>query len=101
MACYLIVDIDVHDPERYETYRHRVPEFIAKYGGEYLVRGGAVEVIEGTWQPKRLVLFRFADRQAIQEFFEDPAYDELRRLRQEVATCSIIAVDGVASSERG
>ena len=83
MAAYLLVDLDIHDQDGFQEYRSRVPEYIAKYGGEYLVRGGEFEVIEGDWTPNRLVLFRFPDRQAIRNFFADrspqPICDRFQR----------------------
>ena len=68
MTAYLIVDVAIRDPQRYEDYKQKVPALIARHGGEYLVRGGAHEVLEGTWQPSRLVLFRFPSRDAIKAF---------------------------------
>lgn len=59
MTAYMIVDLDVHDQEGFEDYRAGVPALIAKHGGEYLVRSGDFEAIEGDWQPHRLALFRF------------------------------------------
>ena len=91
----MILDIEIHDPEGFKEYRARVPALIAKHGGEYLVRGGESEVIEGSWRPRRLVLFRFPDRRAIRAFFEDPAYAELNAIRQKTCETSIVAVDGV------
>jgi uncharacterized protein (DUF1330 family) len=94
----MILDLDVHDVAGFQEYRNRVPALIAKHGGEYLVRGGESEVIEGSWRPRRLVLFRFPDRQAIRAFFADPAYAELNALRQRTCDSKIVAVDGVDSS---
>ena len=65
MVAYMLVDVDVRDAEQYAKYRDEVPALIAKHGGEYLVRGGDFDVVEGDWQPHRLVLFRFPSRQAI------------------------------------
>ena len=62
MTAYLLIDLDIHDATGFQKYREGVPAFIAKHGGEYLVRGGEFEVIEGDWQPHRLVLFCFPDR---------------------------------------
>ncbi len=95
MPAYMIVDLDVRDTARYEDYKRAVPALIAKHGGEYLVRGGAFEVLEGDWQPSRLVLFRFPDRAAIRAFFADPDYATWAKLRHEVADSRIIAVDGI------
>ena len=95
MAAYLIVDLTVHDMERYEAYKRAVPKFIEKHGGEYIVRGSELEVIEGNWRPNRLVVMRFPNRQAIRNFFNDPEYQPLAALRREVATTNSIAVDGI------
>ena len=56
MAGYVIAEVDVTDPEKLEVYRGQVGATIEKYGGKYVVRGGAAETAEGTWQPKRLGL---------------------------------------------
>jgi len=95
MSAYLIIDLDVRDPERYEAYKREVPKFIRKYGGEYIVRGGEHEVIEGTWRPNRLVVIRFPNRQAIRNCFADPEYQPLWALRREVASANAVAVDGL------
>ena len=95
MPAYMIVDVDVRDAARYEDYKREVPALIAKHGGEYLVRGGAHEVIEGDWQPTRMVMFRFPSRAAIRAFMDDPDYRPLAALRHEIARSRIIAVDGL------
>jgi uncharacterized protein (DUF1330 family) len=95
MAAYLIVDLDVHDPSAFEQYKAAVPALISKHGGEYLVRGGALEVIEGNWQPKRLVLLRFPDRRSAKAFLDDPDYQPLAVLRQRVAPSNMVMVDSV------
>jgi uncharacterized protein (DUF1330 family) len=95
MPAYMIVDVDTSDPQRYEEYKRAVPALIARHGGEYLVRGGAHEVLEGDWQPTRMVLFRFPDRASIKALFADPDYRPLAALRHEIAKSRIIAVDGI------
>ncbi len=96
MTAYLIVDVAIRDPQRYEDYKRKVPALIARHGGEYLVRGGAHEVLEGAWQPTRLVLFRFPSRDAIRAFMDDPEYRPLAALRHEIAESSMVAVDGLS-----
>lgn len=95
MTAYMIVDVDIADLPRYEDYKQKVPALIARHGGEYLVRGGAHEVIEGDWTPTRMVLFRFPSRAAIHAFFADPDYKPLAALRHEIAKSRILAVDGL------
>jgi uncharacterized protein (DUF1330 family) len=95
MSAYLIGDIEVPDLKRYEVYRRDLAAIVARHGGEYLVRGGEFEVIEGDWQPVRLFLFRFPDRKAIHAFLDDPDYQPLRKLRGLIAKTRLIAVDGI------
>jgi uncharacterized protein (DUF1330 family) len=95
MPVYLICDVDVADPAAYEAYKARVPEFIRKHGGEYLVRGGAHEVLEGDWKPTRLVLFRFPDAASVKAFLADPDYLPLAGLRHRVARTDMVMVEGV------
>lgn len=95
MTAYMIVDLEIHDAAGFQEYRTRVPALIERHGGRYLARGGEVEVIEGSWQPRRLVLFRFPDRQAIKAFMDDPDYAELKALRIRTCDSNIVAVDGL------
>jgi uncharacterized protein (DUF1330 family) len=95
MSAYVIADIALSDAAAYEDYKARSPAIIARHGGEYLVRGGAHEVIEGDWHPTRLVLLRFPDRAAIHAFLADPEYAPLKALRARVATSDLVAVDGL------
>ena len=96
MTAYLLLDIDIHDQEGFQTYRTQASEFIVKHGGEYVVRGGEFEVIEGDWKPNRLVIFKFPNRQAIRNFFADPDYAEVAAIRFKTSKTIAIAVDGVA-----
>lgn len=95
MPAYVIVDVDIADPAAYEEYKAKAPPIIARHGGEYLVRGGAHEVLEGDWHPTRLVLLRFPDRAAIKAFMADPDYAPLKALRQRISTGHLVAVDGI------
>jgi uncharacterized protein (DUF1330 family) len=95
MSAYLLLDIDIHDKEKYETCKKLVPAFIAKHGGTYLARGGEHEVIDGDFHPTRLVLFRFPDRNAIRNLIDDPDYQPLKAIRHASATSHTVAFDGL------
>jgi uncharacterized protein (DUF1330 family) len=94
MPAYMIVDVQVKDASAYEEYKAKVPALIRKHGGEYLVRGGEVQVLEGDWRPSRLVLFRFPDKAAVEAFVSDPEYQPLKALRKRVAKADIVVVQG-------
>ena len=63
MAAYVIVEIEVVDPVGYEEYKKLASASIHNQGGKYIVRGGATEVVEGDWEPKRLVVLEFESMQ--------------------------------------
>ena len=56
MAAYIHADVEITDPTAFEIYRQQVPALIAAHGGRFLVRGGAVEVLEGDRRPGRQVI---------------------------------------------
>jgi uncharacterized protein (DUF1330 family) len=95
MPAYMIVNLDVKDPVTYEEYKAKVPALIKKHGGEYLVRGGNFVVLEGDWQPTRLVLFQFPNTAAAQALFDDPEYQPLKALRRRVSKTDAIVVEGL------
>jgi uncharacterized protein (DUF1330 family) len=59
MKGYVVGDIHVTDPDLYAEYAAEVPAVIERYGGRYLVRGGAVQQLDGTWAPRRAVVIEF------------------------------------------
>jgi uncharacterized protein (DUF1330 family) len=95
MAAYVIVETDVTDPERYEQYKAASPAAIAAGGGRFLVRGGEFLVLEGDWQPPRLVMLEFDDLEAAKRWYESEAYQEAKKLREGAASFRAIAVQGV------
>ena len=95
MAVYVVVNVRVTDPARYEEYRGKVPATIARYGGRYLARGGAVEALEGDWQPERLVVLEFESMERFREWYDSPDYAPLKQLRQEVAATQFVVVEGL------
>ncbi len=95
MPAYVLVDAKVTDPAQYEEYRKVAPAAIARYGGRYLVRGGATTVLEGEWQPNRIVVLEFPDADAARRFYDSPEYRAARALRAGAAAMNVIVVDGV------
>ena len=94
MAAYVIVDIEITDAALYEEYRKRVPATIAKYGGKFLVRGGAFEQLEGTWQPTRLVLLEFPSFEQAKRWYDSEEYREPKAIRLKASKANLIMVDG-------
>jgi uncharacterized protein (DUF1330 family) len=95
MPAYIIVETDITDPEQYEQYKAASPGAIAAGGGRFLVRGGELAVLEGDWEPKRLVVLEFPDLDAAKAFYESEIYQEAKALREGAAHLNMVAVDGV------
>lgn len=95
MAAYVIVEIEVTDPVGYEEYKRQAQATIAAKGGKYLVRGGKTEVVEGDWQPKRLVILEFPSMEQAKEWLNCEEYREPRRLRQATAKSNMVLVEGL------
>jgi uncharacterized protein (DUF1330 family) len=96
MAAFLIVEIDVADQVEFEEYKRMVASTIAAYGGTYLVRGGAVETLEGDWSPERLVIVKFESKGRARQWWESAEYAEAKKLRQRIASTRMILVEGAA-----
>jgi len=95
MPAYLIADIEVTDPVGYEEYKKRVPAVIAAHGGRYLARGGASEVLEGTWRPKRSAIIEFPNLASMRAFWESPEYQPLREIRERSAKSNLVVIEGL------
>lgn len=81
MAAYVIVELEVLEPEQYKEYQRGVPETLARYRGRFLVRGGAYETIEGEWQPSRIVVLEFPDMAAAKAWYASAEYQAILPLR--------------------
>ncbi len=95
MPAYVIAETDVTDPEQYERYKAASPAAIAAGGGRFLVRGGEFVVLEGDWQPSRLVVLEFEDLEAAKRWYESDVYQETKKLRDGAAHLRVVAVQGV------
>ncbi len=95
MAGYIITEIEVTDPVGYEDYRKLVPASLAAYGGEFVVRGGAIVSLEGDWDPKRVVVTRFESVARALEWYNSAEYAEAKDLRHRYSTGRMIVVEGV------
>jgi uncharacterized protein (DUF1330 family) len=95
MPAYVIVETDIHDPEQYEQYKTASPAAVAGGGGRFVVRGGELAVLEGDWEPKRLVVLEFEDLAAVKRWYDSPEYQEAKKLRDGAANLRMVAVQGV------
>ncbi|AMO21910.1 DUF1330 domain-containing protein [Ramlibacter solisilvae] len=95
---YLIVTMHITNPEQYKQYMAKAPEAVKAAGGEYLVRGGRHEVLEGDWQPHRVAMLRFPSYEQAKAFYDGEMYTSARKLRAGTTDYfNMVLVEGVAA----
>ena len=96
MPAYMIADVrDARDQEALVEYRRGNTDSVARHGGRFIVRGGAMELLEGEWDTRRIVIAEFPDMAAARGWYESDDYAPLKALRQSASATNIILVDGV------
>jgi uncharacterized protein (DUF1330 family) len=96
MSAYIITDAKVTDVEKYEGYKALTPPAIAAAGGEFLARGGEHAVLEGDWNPTRVVVLKFATMEAAKAFYDSELYRAARAKRAGATEFfNMIVVQGV------
>ena len=93
MAGYIIAEVEVTDPGAYATYRAQTPGVVERYGGRFIVRGGAAETLEGS-PPARIVVIEFSDVAAARCFYDLPEYQAIVGIRHQAANSRVILVEG-------
>lgn len=95
MTAYLIVDTDLTHPDIYEEYKRQAKPLAEQYGGEYLVRGGAMTVKEADlWQPHRMVVVRFPSAENARNFYDSPEYQKVLAISKQSARRTVVLVEG-------
>ena len=95
MAAFVVVEVDVHDKDLYKTYTQLTPASIASYQGKFIARGGDTIVLEGDWQPKRIVLLEFPSVAIANSWWHSEDYTKARAIRQKAASTKMIIIEGV------
>jgi uncharacterized protein (DUF1330 family) len=97
-AAYIIVDMQISDMEQYKQYMAAAPAAVAAAGGEYLVRGGRFEALEGDWTPARMAMLRFPSYEAAKSFYDGELYRTARAKRTGATDFfNMVLVEGVAA----
>ena len=94
-SAYIIANVTVTDPVQYQEYKKWSTAAMQAHGAEVCVRGGKVEVLEGDWNPSRLVIMKFPSVEAAKAFEASPEYGLARAARQGAAVMQMLVVEGV------
>ena len=96
MPAYLVAEIEMTNPTGFAPYRAAVTATVAQHGGRFLVRGGATELIEGSPEPKTIVILEFPDAAAIKRWYDSPEYRRILPSRLENSTGRLFIVEGAS-----
>jgi uncharacterized protein (DUF1330 family) len=97
MSTYVIFDVEIRDMKRYQDFMAAVKPALETAGGRYLARGGAHQVHEGDWSPRRIVLLEFPSTAAWEAFYNGPVYQGLKAIRDECSSARLVSVEGMAA----
>jgi uncharacterized protein (DUF1330 family) len=95
MAAYVIFDVDIRDPKRYQEFMSGVKPALETAGAKHLARGGAHKVYEGDWGPRRIVLFEFPSVAAYESFYNGATYQGLKNIRDACSSARMVIVEGL------
>ena len=96
MAAYVILEVEeITDRTRYAEYAALAPAAIAKYGGRYVVRGGASVTLEGSRSPSRIVILEFDSMERATSWWHSDEYAPAKVLRNAASVGTLTVVEGV------
>lgn len=95
MPAYVIFDVEIRDPARYQDFMNGVKPALLEAGARYLVRGGAHTVYEGDWNPRRMVILEFPSLAAWETFYNGPVYQGLKQIRDACSSARLVGVEGL------
>ncbi len=95
MSAYAIFQINITNEKNYKNYVTSVSSIVKKFNGEYLVRGGKSEVVEGRWEYPRTVIVRFPDYNTAIKWYNSEEYAPIKLIRETNSKGNCIIVEGV------
>jgi len=94
MKAYVIVDVKINDPQRYEEYKKLTPASLVPFDGKFVVRGGTTETLEGDWEPGRIVVLEFPSPERAKAWWSSSGYAPAKAIRQAASHTRMIVVEG-------
>lgn len=94
---YVIAEVDVTDPAGIQKYVDRIPETLAPFNHHYVVRSTKIQTLEGDPPKGGVVIIAFDSADKAREWYDSPAYQAIKPIRQSAAKSRIFIVEGVAA----
>jgi uncharacterized protein (DUF1330 family) len=95
MKAYIIVDVNITDPVKYEDYKKLTPDSLKAFDGKFVARGGATETLEGEWEAGRIVILEFPSMAKAKAWWSSDAYAPAKAIRQSASKTRMIIVEGI------
>lgn len=95
MACYVIADMNVTNPEQFAEFIEVTPATVHQYGGKYLIRGGSIVVAQGDWTPSRLVVIECAGMDQASAWFDSTEFEHPKEIQARSSNSNFVFVEGV------
>ena len=94
-AGFAFFNLEVTNPEDYKEYVEKVKPIAEKFGGDYIIRGGTNQIIEGTWQYSRTVVIKFPSYEKALEWYHSEDYKPIKDIRLKNSEGLNIIVKGI------
>lgn len=98
MAAFLLADVlpDDIDGYRESGYLEAAKRTAGEHGGVYIARGGETTVLEGGWEPERMIIIQFPSIEDLRAWYDSPEYQEWVAVRRQYAPNSkLVTLEGV------
>ena len=95
MSGYFIIQINVTNTENYAEYIEKVTPIVKKFGGEYIVRGGQSDNVEGNWPFQRTVVLKFPTYDMVKKWHNSDEYKPIKKIREDNSECNAIIIEGL------
>ena len=96
MTAYMVILAEISDPDSFKEYAMRAAELVDEFGGEYIVRSGTSQCLEGDWPDEtRLVISKWPSMDQARAFWYSPRYDEIKKLRQSNSNVRVRLIEGI------
>jgi uncharacterized protein (DUF1330 family) len=92
MSAFVLVEVNIQDPEVYEEYKKLTPASVESYGGKFVIRGNPVQVMEGEWNYDRLVLLEFPSKEIAIAWYNSKEYQKAKKIRERASSANFLIV---------
>ncbi|MDP2041654.1 MAG: DUF1330 domain-containing protein [Algoriphagus sp.] len=92
MSAFVLVEVNIQDPELYEEYKKLTPSSVEAYQGKFVIRGNPIQVMEGEWNFDRLVLLEFPSKAIALEWYNSKEYQIAKKIREKASSANFFIV---------